>query len=71
MADDKKKSYQVAKLYEVKDGKVTRKNPFSPKAGPGHFMAVHKDRMTCGKTGYTEMKKKEEPKDEKTKKEEE
>ena len=50
------KSYQIHKLYEIKDGKVTRKNPFSPKAGDGYFMANHKDRFTCGKTGYTEMK---------------
>lgn len=45
------------KLYEVKDGKVIRKNPTSPKEGPGIFMAVHKNRKTCGKSGYTEFKK--------------
>tara|TARA_Y100000310_G_scaffold22495_2_gene21597 strand:+ start:57 stop:317 length:261 start_codon:yes stop_codon:yes gene_type:complete len=68
MADDKKdstqgggpvkkgKPYQVWKLYEVKDGKLTRKNPFSPKAGAGYFMANHKDRSTCGKTYYMEKK---------------
>jgi ubiquitin-small subunit ribosomal protein S27Ae len=61
MAEEKKKkSYQVYKLYEVKDGKIVRKNQFSPKAGNGFFMANHKNRMTCGKTGYTEIKKKEE-----------
>ena len=47
----------VWSLYEVKDGKLVRKNPFSPKAGAGYFMAVHKDRKTCGKTGYTEFSK--------------
>ncbi|MFW5747007.1 MAG: 30S ribosomal protein S27ae [Nanoarchaeota archaeon] len=60
MADENAKSYQMYKLYEVKDGKITRKNKFSPKAGDGYFMAEHKDRRTCGKTGYTEMKGKEE-----------
>lgn len=52
-----KKPYQMYKLYEVKGDKVVRKNQFSPKAGEGHFLANHKDRLTCGKTGYTEMKK--------------
>jgi small subunit ribosomal protein S27Ae len=49
-----KKPYQIYKLYEVKDGKVVRKNKFSPKAGDGYFLAKHKDRLTCGKTGYME-----------------
>ena len=30
-----------------------------PKCGPGVFMAVHKDRVSCGKCGYTEFNKKE------------
>jgi ubiquitin-small subunit ribosomal protein S27Ae len=58
MAKKKVKNRQASqrwKMYEVKDGKVTRKNPFSPKEA-GTFMAVHKDRKTCGKTGYTEFK---------------
>ena len=54
----KKKPYNVYKLYEIKDGKIVRKNSFSPKAGAGFFMANHKDRATCGKTGYTEVKTK-------------
>ena len=55
----KKKSYQVYKLYEIKDGKLVRKNKFSPKLGPGYFMANHPNRLTCGKSGYVEFKKKE------------
>ena len=55
-----KRPSQRWKHYEVKDGKVIRKNPVSPKEGPGIFMAVHKDRVTCGKSGYSEFKKKEE-----------
>jgi len=54
----KKKSVKIWKLYEIKDGKAIRKNPFSQKAGPGCFMANHKDRLTCGQTGYTEIKDK-------------
>ena len=44
-------------MYEIKDWKLIRKNPTSPKEGPGIFMAVHKNRKTCGKSGYTEFKK--------------
>ncbi len=53
MADDKKQAYQRWKLYEVKDGKLIRKNPRSPKDN-GLFMAVHSDRKHCGATGHTE-----------------
>ncbi len=52
-----KKSYPVWKLYEVKGEQLIRKNPFSPKAGPGFFMARHKNRLTCGKTHYMETVK--------------
>ena len=52
-----KKPNQVWKLYEAKD-KLTRKNASCPKCGPGFFMAVHKDRISCGKCGYSEMGKK-------------
>ncbi|HDN51275.1 MAG TPA: 30S ribosomal protein S27ae [Thermoplasmatales archaeon] len=45
-------------LYEVADGKVVRKRMECPKCGPGVFMAEHGDRMSCGKCGYTEFKKK-------------
>ena len=51
------KSYQIWKLYEVQGDKLVRKNKFSPKAGEGYFLAEHKDRRTCGKTGYMESKK--------------
>ena len=42
------------KLYSVSGDKAERKNPFCPKCGPGYFMAVHKDRKTCGKCSYME-----------------
>ncbi len=53
MADDKKPAYQRWKLYEVKDGKLIRKNPRSPKEH-GLFMAVHSNRKHCGTSGHTE-----------------
>ncbi|RLG72748.1 MAG: 30S ribosomal protein S27ae [Methanobacteriota archaeon] len=44
-------------LYEVKDGRVIRKNPFCPKCGSGVFLARHHDRYSCGKCGYTQWKR--------------
>lgn len=51
-----KKPNQVWKLYDSKD-KAVRKNQSCPRCGPGYFMAKHKERVNCGKCGYTEMKK--------------
>ncbi|MCK9151765.1 30S ribosomal protein S27ae [Methanobacterium alcaliphilum] len=45
-------------VYEVKDGKLKRKNPFCPRCSSGVFMADHGDRYACGKCGYTEWKNK-------------
>ena len=45
------------KMYEVKDGKIVKKNQTCPRCGDGVFLANHKDRMSCGKCGYTEYKK--------------
>jgi len=48
----KKATYQIGKMYD--NGKS--KNKSCPKCGPGTFMAEHKDRLSCGKCGYTEKK---------------
>ncbi|MCP3682273.1 MAG: 30S ribosomal protein S27ae [bacterium] len=53
-----KKPMQIWKVYEAK-GELKRKNPSCPKCGTGTFLAAHKDRSTCGKCGYSEMKSKE------------
>ena len=44
--------------YKVSGNKAERVKPTCPKCGPGIFMATHKDRVSCGKCGYTEFKKK-------------
>jgi small subunit ribosomal protein S27Ae len=44
------------KMYEIKDGKIVRKNKVCPKCGNGVFMANHKDRWVCGKCFYVEYK---------------
>lgn len=47
----KHRNVQIWKKY--KDGKAESK--FCPRCGPGVFMAVHKDRISCGKCGYAEI----------------
>jgi len=44
-------------LYDIKDGKITRKRKHCPKCGDGVFLAEHKDRVSCGKCSYTEFRK--------------
>lgn len=54
----KKKTSLRYKNYQIAGGKLVRKNKSCPKCGPGVFLANHKDRVTCGKCGYVEMKPK-------------
>jgi ubiquitin-small subunit ribosomal protein S27Ae len=57
-AKGKKGASLKSRMYEVKDGKVTRKGQSCPRCGDGVFLASHADRLSCGKCGYTEYKKK-------------
>ena len=57
-----KKAVDIKTLYSVEGGSLKRKKKFCPKCGPGVFLAVHKDRASCGKCGYTEFVKKSEQK---------
>ena len=47
----------IYKYYEVKSGKANRLRKECPRCGHGVFLAEHKDRLTCGKCGYTSYKK--------------
>jgi len=46
-----------SRMYEVKEGKIARKGQSCPRCGDGVFLEAHKDRVSCGKCGYTEYKK--------------
>jgi len=50
----KGRQYNMYKIYEVQGNSVKRKNKTCPKCSV--FMTNHKNRWTCGKCGYTEMK---------------
>lgn len=48
-------SPSVYKYYKVKGDKTERSRKECSRCGKGVFMAVHKDRHTCGKCGLTEF----------------
>jgi len=52
----KSKHKNVEAWKKYKDGKVQGK--WCPRCGPGTLLAQHKDRVTCGKCGYSETKNK-------------
>ncbi|HIH43880.1 MAG TPA: 30S ribosomal protein S27ae [Candidatus Methanoperedenaceae archaeon] len=47
----------VNKFYEVKGKEIKHLKPSCPRCGAGHFMAEHKNRLSCGRCGYTEFRK--------------
>ncbi len=47
-------------VFKVEGNKVKRQRRHCPKCGDGVFLAEHKDRVSCGKCGYTEFKTKNE-----------
>ena len=51
-----RKNRKVVKTHAMyESGKLKKKT--CPKCGAGVFMAEHKNRIACGKCGYTEFKK--------------
>ena len=56
MAKGKMKQSQMYEA-DYKKGKLIRKSHFCPRC-KGVFLAVHKDRKSCGNCGYTEYSKK-------------
>ncbi len=54
----KHKNIQAWKKYKIEGGKVVRTGEFCKRCGAGTFLAKHKDRITCGKCGYSELQKK-------------
>jgi small subunit ribosomal protein S27Ae len=43
--------------YTVEGDSVTLQKRHCPRCGPGVLLGEHKDRLACGKCGYTEFKK--------------
>lgn len=62
MSPEKEKKAKAPRIskkdyYKLEGDKLTRTKKHCPKCGPGVFMAEHKDRVSCGKCGYTEFVK--------------
>jgi small subunit ribosomal protein S27Ae len=43
-------------IFKVEGDKITRLRRHCPKCGEGVFLGEHKNRVSCGKCGYTEFK---------------
>lgn len=44
-------------FFKVEGDKAVPQRKYCPRCGPGVFLAQHKDRLACGKCGYTEFTK--------------
>lgn len=55
----KKKAPAISKrsYYKIEGDKVTRARKSCPKCGPGVLIAIHGNRVSCGRCGYTEFTK--------------
>ena len=51
------KTGKTSELYEIADSELTRIRQSCPRCGEGVFLAKHKDRLSCGKCGYTKFQK--------------
>lgn len=54
----KHESIEIWKYYEVKGEGLVRKRKPCPRCGPRAFLSEHKDRLYCGRCGYTQFEKK-------------
>lgn len=54
------KKHQGSDRDEKYDDNGKLKGRFCPRCGPGCLLAHHKDRVTCGKCGYSEKQMKKE-----------
>lgn len=49
----KHETVKIWKKYEIKGETVSRKNSFCPRCGGGVWLSRQKNRLYCGKCGYT------------------
>jgi len=52
-----RKESPIYKFFPVKQDRVERLRKECPRCGRGVYLGEHKDRLTCGKCGYTSFKK--------------
>ena len=49
----KHESIKIWQKYEIKGEAISRKNKFCPRCGDGVWLSKQKNRLYCGKCGYT------------------
>jgi small subunit ribosomal protein S27Ae len=49
----KHETVKIWKKYEIKGETLVRKNSFCPRCGSGVWLSKQKNRLYCGKCGYT------------------
>jgi small subunit ribosomal protein S27Ae len=49
----KHETVKIWKKYEIKGDSLVRKNSFCPRCGGGVWLSKQKNRLYCGKCGYT------------------
>ncbi len=52
----KHKKIKIWEKYDVDGDEVKRKGRTCPRCGDGVFLAEHRDRLTCGRCGFSEIK---------------
>jgi small subunit ribosomal protein S27Ae len=57
----KHESLRVSKYYEIRGDSLGRSRNFCPRCGPGVWLSRHKERLYCGKCGYTSLGRKSPP----------
>ena len=55
-SDEPRNVTNARRLYNIDGDKLERLHKECPKCGPGVYLAEHKDRVSCGRCGYTEFK---------------
>jgi len=55
-SSSEKKSIKRSAYFTVSGNTATVTRKYCPNCGPGVFLGEHKDRVSCGKCGYTEFK---------------
>lgn len=60
----KGQNVSVWKYYKVEGDNVKKLKRECSRCGKGIFMGEHENRITCGRCGYTEFKRQEQPKKE-------
>ncbi|MBU5575352.1 MAG: 30S ribosomal protein S27ae [Nitrososphaerota archaeon] len=54
----KHKVVQIWKKYKIKDDRAVFQGRWCPRCGVGTALAIHSNRLTCGKCKYSEIFKK-------------